>query len=381
MNFGREEVFRNGEKFRGYVVERLLGNGSLGAVYLVRHEILDTIYAMKVLFPEVAKENSDYVKRFLREAKIATRIRHPNLVAVHDCGYDEERGLYYLVMDYISGGDLRQALAFAGRFAPDRAVEVVLQVASALDAAQEYHVVHRDIKPENIMIQPDGLVKLVDLGIAKADDIKDSLCTEAESVFGTPAYVAPEQAVDASVVDVRADIYSLGVVLFEMIAGKVPFDGPNAPQILVQTLSSDPFPDIRDINPDVSPQLAVMIRRMCVKEPDRRIPTPAALINEFEKIGYRLKGRRDAADVKFARQADSAPTIVSMRSLIGKGGESSKGREETLSFETQDVEIQDFVNSVKRRKKLKRLVGTAALTLSAAFAIIVLAWLFGLVLI
>ena len=378
MNFGKEEVFRNGEKFRGYVVERLLGNGSLGAVYLVRHEILDTIYAMKVLFPEVAKENSDYVKRFLREAKIATRIRHPNLVAVHDCGYDEERGLYYLVMDYISGGDLRQALAFAGRFAPDRAVEVVLQVASALDAAQKYHVVHRDIKPENIMIQPDGLVKLVDLGIAKADDIKDSLCTEAESVFGTPAYVAPEQAIDASVVDVRADIYSLGVVLFEMIAGKVPFDGPNAPQILVQTLSSDPFPDIRDINPDVSPQLAVIIRRMCVKEPDRRIPTPAALIKEFEKIGYRLKGLQAAADVKFAQQADSAPTLVSMRSLIGKGEEASKGREETLSFETQDVEIQDFVNRVKRRKKLKKLAGTTAISLAAAFAILVLAWLFGL---
>ena len=379
MNFGKEEVFRNGEVFRGYVIERLLGNGSLGAVYLVRHEILDTIYAMKVLFPEVAKENSDYVKRFLREAKIATRIRHPNLVAVHDCGYDEERGLYYLVMDYISGGDLRQALAFAGRFAPDRAVEVVLQVASALDAAQKYHVVHRDIKPENIMIQPDGLVKLVDLGIAKADDIKDSLCTEAESVFGTPAYVAPEQAIDASVVDVRADIYSLGVVLFEMIAGKVPFDGPNAPQILVQTLSSDPFPDIRDINPDVSPQLAVIIRRMCVKEPDRRIPTPAALIKEFEKIGYRLKGRQTAADVKFAHQADSAPTLVSMRSLIGKGEEAFRGREETLSFETQDVEIQDFVNRVKRRKKLKKLAGTAAISLAAAFAILVLAWLFGLV--
>ena len=379
MNFGKEEVFRNGEKFRGYVVERLLGNGSLGAVYLVRHEILDTIYAMKVLFPEVAKENSDYVKRFLREAKIATRIRHPNLVAVHDCGYDDERGLYYLVMDYISGGDLRQALAFAGRFAPDRAVEVVLQVASALDAAQKYHVVHRDIKPENIMIQPDGLVKLVDLGIAKADDIKDSLCTEAESVFGTPAYVAPEQAIDASVVDVRADIYSLGVVLFEMIAGKVPFDGPNAPQILVQTLSSDPFPDIRDINPDVSPQLAVIIRRMCVKEPDRRIPTPAALIKEFEKIGYRLKGLQAAADVKFAHQADSAPTLVSMRSLIGKGEEASRGREETLSFETQDVEIQDFVNRVKRRKKLKKLAGTAALALGSLLGLLLLAWIFGLV--
>ena len=213
MNFGKQEIFRSGDRFRGYVVERLLGNGSLGAVYLVRHEVLDTVYALKALFPEVAKENEDYVKRFLREAKIATRIRHPNLVAVHDCGYDEARGLYYIVMDYVSGGDLRQALAFAGRFSPDRAVEVVLQVASALDAAQEYHVVHRDIKPENIMIQPDG----------------------------------------ASAVDVRADIYSLGVVLFEMIAGRVPYEGPNAPQILVQTLSSDPFPDIRDMNPDVPP--------------------------------------------------------------------------------------------------------------------------------
>ena len=374
MNFGKEEVFRNGEKFRGYVIERLLGNGSLGAVYLVRHEILDTIYALKVLFPEVAKENKEYVKRFLREAKIATRIRHPNLVAVHDCGYDEERGLYYLVMDYISGGDLRQALAFAGRFAPDRAVEVVLQVAAALNAAQKYHVVHRDIKPENIMIQPDGLVKLVDLGIAKSDDIKDSLCTEAESVFGTPAYVAPEQALDASVVDTRADIYSLGVVLFEMIAGQVPYDGPNAPQILAQTLSSDPFPDIRDINPDVPPELAVIIRRMCVKEYDRRIPTPAALIKEFAKIGYKPKGGH-VSDVKFAHQADSAPTIVSMKSLIGKAENAAK--RETLSYETQDVEIQDFVARIKRRKKIRKIVSSVATGAAVVAGALVLAWLLG----
>ena len=378
MNFGKQEVFKTGERFRGYVIERLLGNGSLGAVYLVRHEILDTIFALKVLFPEVSKENPDYVKRFLREAKIATRIRHPNLVAVHDCGYDESRGLHDLVMDYVSGGDLRQALAFAGRFAPDRAVEVILQAASALDAAQEYHVVHRDIKPENIMIQPDGLVKLVDLGIAKADGLKDSLCTAAESVFGTPAYVAPEQAVDSSAVDVRADIYSLGVVLFEMIAGKVPYDGPNAPQILVQTLSSDPFPDIRDINRDVSPELAIIIRRMCVKERDRRIPSPAALIQEFAKIGYRLKGR-SAESVKFAPRADSAPTLVSMRSLIGKGEGNGEGRAETLSFETKDVEIQDFVNRLKRRKRLRRIASMTLLGVCVALVIVALAWSFGLI--
>ena len=376
MNFGKQEIFHSGDKFRGYVVERLLGNGSLGAVYLVRHEVLDTVYALKALFPEVAKENEDYVKRFLREAKIATRIRHPNLVAVHDCGYDEARGLYYIVMDYVSGGDLRQALAFAGRFAPDRAVEVVLQVASALDAAQEYHVVHRDIKPENIMIQPDGTVKLVDLGIAKADGLRDSLCTEAESVFGTPAYVAPEQALDASAVDVRADIYSLGVVLFEMIAGRVPYEGPNAPQILVQTLSSDPFPDIRDMNPDVPPALAIVIRRMCVKECDRRIATPAALIAEFAKIGYRLKDR-PSGDVKFDRRAESAPTLVSMRSLLQKSAVPVDADVDPLAFETEDVEIQDFVDRLKRRKRLRKLASFSAVAAAALAVALLLGWLWG----
>ena len=378
MNFGKQEIFHSGDKFRGYVVERLLGNGSLGAVYLVRHEVLDTVYALKALFPEVAKENEDYVKRFLREAKIATRIRHPNLVAVHDCGYDEARGLYYIVMDCVSGGDLRQALAFAGRFAPDRAVEVVLQVASALDAAQEYHVVHRDIKPENIMIQPDGTVKLVDLGIAKADGLRDSLCTEAESVFGTPAYVAPEQALDASAVDVRADIYSLGVVLFEMIAGRVPYEGPNAPQILVQTLSSDPFPDIRDMNPDVPPALAIVIRRMCVKECDRRIATPAALIAEFAKIGYRLKDR-PSGDVKFDRRAESAPTLVSMRSLLQKSAVPVDADVDPLAFETEDVEIQDFVDRLKRRKRLRKLASFSAVAAAALVAALLLGWLFGMI--
>ncbi len=378
MNFGKQEIFHSGDKFRGYVVERLLGNGSLGAVYLVRHEVLDTVYALKALFPEVAKENEDYVKRFLREAKIATRIRHPNLVAVHDCGYDEARGLYYIVMDCVSGGDLRQALAFAGRFAPDRAVEVVLQVASALDAAQEYHVVHRDIKPENIMIQPDGTVKLVDLGIAKADGLRDSLCTEAESVFGTPAYVAPEQALDASAVDVRADIYSLGVVLFEMIAGRVPYEGPNAPQILVQTLSSDPFPDIRDMNPDVPPALAIVIRRMCVKECDRRIATPAALIAEFAKIGYRLKDR-PSGDVKFDRRAESAPTLVSMRSLLQKSAVPVDADVDPLAFETEDVEIQDFVDRLKRRKRLRKLASFSAVAAAALVAALLLGWLFGVI--
>ena len=373
MNFEKENIFQSGDKFRGYVVERLLGNGALGAVYLVRHEILETRMALKVLFPTVAKENQSYVKRFLREAKIATKIRHPNLVAVHDCGFDEERGLYFLVMDYVSGGDLRQAIAFAGRFEPDRAVEVIVQAASALEAAQQFHVVHRDIKPENIMIQPDGLVKLVDLGIAKADGIKDSLNTSAENVFGTPAYVAPEQALDASSVDTRADIYSLGVVLFEMIVGKTPFQGLPAPQILAQTLSSDPFPDIRDYNRDVPPMLAALIRRMCVKERDRRIPTPAALLAEFRRLGYDTAPAGRAASVCYAQSSETAPTQTSMKSVLASLPD---GQNDTLSFETDDVEIKAFVEKLKSRKRRRRialciLAAASALALLSFFLLVI----------
>ena len=288
-------VFNDGDRFRGYKVERLLGNGGLGAVYLVKHEILEKRFALKILYPEVAVANENYVKRFLREAKIATRIRHPNLVAVHDAGFDEERGLYYLVMDYVCGGDLRQAIAFAGHFDQDRAVEVIMQVASALEAAQTFKVVHRDLKPENIMIQPDGLVKLVDLGIAKSDDIKDSLNTTLESVFGTPAYVAPEQAVDASKVDARADIYSLGATIYHLAAGRVMFPGLGSEETMrahCDNARQAPDPVVFH---HLSEGFRQLLEAMLVKDRDYRIRDWAAVFDMCREVeaGAAFKPRED----------------------------------------------------------------------------------------
>ena len=142
-----EPLFRPGERFHGYCVEKLLGKGGLGAVWLVRHEMLDTLFALKTLDPDVAEEQPEYVKRFVREAKIASKIRHPNLVAVHDAGYDTTKNVYYLVMDYVSGGTLRDAIAFGGARPEKEAVQIILQVASALVAARRFGMVHRDIKP------------------------------------------------------------------------------------------------------------------------------------------------------------------------------------------------------------------------------------------
>lgn len=368
MSEDKTDILQDGERFRGYAVERLLGKGGLGAVYLVRHEVLDTLYALKVLYPDVAKANPNYIKRFLREAKLATRIRHPNLVAVHDCGFDQVKGVYYLVMDYVTGGDLRQALAFSGKFEPAKAVEVIAQVARALDAAQKFNVVHRDIKPENIMLQPDGTVKLVDLGIAKASSIEESLKTTTESVFGTPTYVSPEQALSAADVDARADIYSLGIVLFEMVAGRAPYEGKNAPQILAQVMSDDPVPDVRDVCPSVPPLLAATIRRMCVKDRARRIATPAALLAEFAKLGY--GGGPTRTEVSYT------PTGAEVHAEEKGVGDYLKNlpkdSNDTLSFETDDVEIQTFVRKLKRRRLKKRIAFAVAVFLLAVLVILVL---------
>lgn len=368
MNADKRDVFQSGENFRGYIVERLLGKGGIGAVYLVRHEVLDTLYALKVLYPDVANSNPNYIKRFLREAKIATRIRHPNLVEVHDCGFDNVKGVYYLVMDYVVGGDLRQALAFSGKFEPDKAVEVIAQVAKALDAAQKFNIVHRDIKPENIMLQSDGSVKLVDLGIAKASSIEESLRTTTASVFGTPTYISPEQALSAADVDARADIYSLGIVLFEMVAGRSPYTGKNAPQILAQVMSDDPMPDVRDYNPNVPPMLAATIRRMCVKDRERRIATPAALLAEFAKLGY-VQGDV-SPEVSYTPTRESEAEGVSIgRYLDGLSQESDN----TLSFETEDAEIQEFVGKLKKKRFLRKVwFGIVVLTLGIAIVLILL---------
>lgn len=357
--------FEVGEHFRGFVVERLLGKGGIGAVYLVRHEMLDTLYALKVLDPEIAKSNPTYVKRFLREAKIAARIRHPNLVSVNECGFDESRGLYFLVMDYVPGGDLRGAIAFTGKFAPEDAAKIVAQVASALQAAQAYNVVHRDIKPENIVIQSDGKAKLVDLGIAKAENIDDSLRTTTESVFGTPTYVSPEQAMNAADVDARADIYSLGIVFFEMVTGRTPYEGKNPAQILSQIMSDDPTPDPRDFEPSIPAPFAVLIRRMTMKDRDRRLASFDRVLEELAKLGCDMGL---AASVK----AELTPTESE-----GDGGglgidiEKLPEGTDTLSFSTDDPQIKKFVAKLKRRR-LMRKVGFAAAIAAVVIAIVLI---------
>ena len=365
LSDAEKPLFQNGDCFHGYELERPLGKGGLGTVWLVRHRMLDTLFALKTLDPKVAEERPEFVKRFVREAKIASKIRHPNLVAVHDAGYDAEKNVYYLVMDYVAGGTVRDAIAFGGIRSEKEAVNIVLQVASALAAARHFGLVHRDIKPENIMLTPDGMAKLVDLGVAKVTDGSDSLKTTANSVFGTPSYISPEQALDSSTVDTRADIYSLGIVLFEMLCGKRPYEGETPLAVMQKLLDPAPIPDVRTFNPSVSSELSAVLPLMCAKKAEDRIASPEKLLETFARIGYVLPG---APVTEFAAtpEPDVAPVVLPD---VASGTANS-----TLSFETKDKEIQDFVEQLKLKRRRKVLVRIAL----AVAALLILAVVVGL---
>ncbi len=280
----KDASLKPGTLFEKYSVVKELGRGGMGAVYLVRHTVLDSPFALKILAPDIAKKNKQFVDRFIREAKLACKIKHPNLIAVHDAGQNPQNGLYYIIMDYVPGGSVRDLLKKTHRIAPGRALEIITQVAGALSAAKAHHMVHRDIKPDNIMFTADGAAKLADLGIAKSTDEQDTMLTMASSVFGTPAYMSPEQAKDSSKVDSRADIYSLGIVLYEMLSGKRPFSGDTTIQILSQVMDPESTPDIRKVCPETPQDLADLIARMTEKNLEKRIPDPDTLVRELKKI-------------------------------------------------------------------------------------------------
>ena len=220
------------------------------------------------------------------------------------------------------------------------------------------------------MLQQDGSVKLVDLGIAKAEGIKDSLRTTTESVFGTPAYVSPEQALSSSDVDVRADIYSLGVVFFEMVSGRCPYTGKSAPAVLMQVMSDDPVPDVRDFAGDVPFSVAALIRRMCVKERNRRIGSMTALISELVKLGYVSADQNAEPEYPMdsaGSDGDDTALGINLDSL-------PQDSDNTLSFETKDVEIQRFVDRLKKRRLRRRIFLSALLLVTIGLITLIVIW-------
>jgi tetratricopeptide (TPR) repeat protein len=257
-----------------YKLLRELGAGGMAWVYL-GEDLLDNVQvAVKILYPQFSRDMS-YVERFRREAKVAQEISSEHIVRILHYGAD--RDVYYLVMELIEGKDLSTVLRERGQLPWKEALQITAQVASALDAANEHGVVHRDIKPQNIMITPDGIVKVLDFGIARAR--KMSSLTQTGFV-GSPYYISPEQAMGEDV-DVRSDIYSLGVALYEMLSGKLPFDASSPWSIISQHIAQKP-PTLTLENSGLSTRIESVVNRMMAKDPDDRYQTPKLLLQSLE---------------------------------------------------------------------------------------------------
>src|SRR6476660_3079615 len=284
-----------------YTLEGEIGRGGMGVVYRARDERLQRRVAIKVLPPELAFQ-SDIRQRFTREAQTAAKLSHPHIVPIHSVG--EGLGLVYFVMGYVDGESVAGRIRRRGRLPVDEARRIMGEAADALSAAHALSIIHRDIKPDNILLEGSrGRVMVTDFGIAKAlSSSSGATLTGAGVAIGTPAFMSPEQAAGEREIDGRSDVYSLGVVSYQMLTGELPFTAPTVAGILMKQIT-EPAPDLRTRRPDVPDDLALAVSRCLEKDPENRWPSADALRRALESrivSGYRptgtsFKGQRPGA--------------------------------------------------------------------------------------
>ena len=255
-----------GKVFGGrYEIKDRIGIGGMAEVYRAQDSTLGRVVAVKVMLPQFAADPS-FTQRFRQEAAAAANLQSPYIVNVYDWGQDDDT--YYIVMEFVRGSDLKTAIQQRGAINQRKAAEIGAQVCQALTVAHNQDIIHRDIKPQNIMVQPDGNVKVMDFGIARA---KNSVNDKTSAVLGTAHYISPEQA-QGKDLTAASDIYSLGIVLYESATGRLPFDGPDAVSVAMKQVNDLPVPP-REINPDIDPALEAIIMKAIAKNPADRFAT------------------------------------------------------------------------------------------------------------
>ncbi len=259
-----------------YEIEELIGTGGMADVYRARDNLLGRTVAVKVLHAQYAKDPV-FIQRFRQEAQSAGNLNQPNVVNVYDWGIEGDT--YYLVMEYVEGRDLKDVILSGGPLLPERAVEITLDICAALEAAHAQGIIHRDIKPQNVFITNNNQVKVMDFGIARSAG--GTAMTQTGTIMGTAQYISPEQA-QGQTADQRSDLYSLGVVLYEMLTGKPPFDGDNPVSIAYKHVREDPLPPSM-VNPDISPELEAVVMKALSKNPENRYQNVVEMQADLER--------------------------------------------------------------------------------------------------
>jgi eukaryotic-like serine/threonine-protein kinase len=290
-----------------YELEELVGSGGMSSVYRAHDRVLERKVALKVLHQRLTSED-EYVERFRREARMVAGLLHQNIVTVIDRGDDD--GQPFIVFEFVAGENLKQLVNREGPLPVDRALELAMQVARGLAFAHANGYVHRDVKPQNVLLNGDGEAKVTDFGIARSLDVKHGV-TQTGTVLGTSDYIAPEQA-QGQQVDEHTDVYSLGIVLYELLVGEVPFSGDNFVAVAMQHIN-DPAPRVSERRPDVSPRIDAAVARALAKQPEDRFATMAEFCHELEACLEEVRTPGGASTVVLpppqARPSRSRPSI------------------------------------------------------------------------
>jgi serine/threonine-protein kinase len=325
-----------------FLVQGALGRGAMGAIYKAHDPDIDRLVAIKLIRADLLEsaDRADFIARFRREAQAAGRCSHPNIVAIYD--FALHQGNPFLAMEYVDGMTLLQARPAEGRFAVEDAIFVMLQTLAALQAAHRTGIVHRDIKPANIMLVGGTHVKVTDFGIARMDT---SNLTQRDAIIGTPSYMSPEQC-RGELVDARSDIFSAGVVFFEMLAGSKPFPGSHSAEVLSKLLR-DPAPDVRQFAPAVPEAMALVVARSLAKSAAERYASAAEMSAAIKAAAAAAGATYDDRTIiapPHAAPADARPGGITASRAGGLGASGS--------FDPQ------FLDTLSR--KLAELVGPIA---------------------
>ena len=336
-----------------YKIIKSIGEGGMANVYLAFDTILEREVAVKILRGDLA-EDEKFVRRFQREANSASSLKHPNIVEVYDVGEDD--GKYFIVMEYINGKTLKSLIKKRGILTLEEVIDIMLQLTSAVSCAHDSYIIHRDIKPQNVMILEDGRVKITDFGIAMA--LNNNELTQTNSVMGSVHYLPPEQA-NGNGSTIKSDIYSLGILMFELLTGKLPFKGENAVEIAIKQMR-EPIPSVRNISPDIPQSVENVVLKACAKNPKNRYETAREM---FEDIKTCLDPvRSDEKRIVYQYPENDLDETKVMPNL---------SRFSNIK-EDADVESVDEVKENKKFKKIMLVLGIVAgvLVLGIIIAII-----------
>jgi eukaryotic-like serine/threonine-protein kinase len=365
-----------GQTIGNYRITAKLGEGGMGVVYLAEHPVIGKKVALKAIHPELSR-NTEVVSRFVIEAQSVNHIGHEHIVDIADFGNTPE-GEFYFIMEFLQGEPLSERLKREGRLAPSRALSIAAQIADALQASHEHGIIHRDLKPENIFLISRGgsrdFVKVLDFGLAKLTQTEEKVShkTRTGSVMGTPYYMAPEQCEGKTEIDHRADVYSLGVLLFEMLTGKVPFGGEGYGEIIVKHITMAP-PSVRSVVPELSPVLDLILYRALAKDRAQRFQTMAELREAlWDPDGYATAAPRVGIPEDLSGVARAAAPMARSEMNLGRAADGSGMGAQTPSgslpstFRQGIGEIIDDLTPKKKTSRALMFIALASLS-GAAF--------------